>query len=223
MRNSGLFMVEFHRADVIMSELHYDSTYHEHTFFHSLHSICALAEQFGLVPFEIFESSISGGSWVVIFGLRLLGASTASRVEVELAREKAVGVTELKPWLTFGSRAVQHAAELRDLLEREVSSGKSVAAFGASARSSTMMNASKLDSKTISFVLDSNPLKQGKFTAGTRLPIFDPAILKSRPVDTILVTAFNFRDEIMSFLTDRLGWSGEVIVPLPNQISQKSI
>jgi SAM-dependent methyltransferase len=220
---SGSFMVEFHRADVIMSELHYDSTYHEHTFFHSLHTICSVAERFDFVPVHIVESRISGGSWVVFFGQRSSGASISHAVEMELAHEKDVGVTDLKPWLSFGARAVQHAAQLRHLLEEEVSSGKRVAVFGASARSSTLLNASRLNSKTIEFVVDSNPLKQGRFTAGTRLPIFNPVTLKLRPIDTILVTAFNFQDEIISLLSNELNWSGQVIVPLPSEISQKSI
>ena len=67
LREDGTGAIEFHRAGHHPGGLHYDSIYHEHLFYHSLHSMDYLLGRHGLVPFDVTTSPISGGSLVVYF------------------------------------------------------------------------------------------------------------------------------------------------------------
>lgn len=68
--SDGIGAIEFHRADIILGELHYNSIYHEHVFYYSLRDVEGLLQKAQLFPFDIMESPISGGSWVVFFSKR---------------------------------------------------------------------------------------------------------------------------------------------------------
>ena len=53
LKPEGTGAIEFHRSDVILEELHYDSLYHEHLFYHSLQSMSSLLDRFGLFAFSL--------------------------------------------------------------------------------------------------------------------------------------------------------------------------
>ena len=45
LEENGIGAIEFHRADIILKELHYDSVYHEHLYYHSIKSMEKLLNQ----------------------------------------------------------------------------------------------------------------------------------------------------------------------------------
>lgn len=209
----GTGAIEFHRADIILDELHYDSIYHEHLFYHSLHSIGRLLGRFGLLPFDVTTSPISGGSLVVYF-------SQARRPEsadytAALKHESDLGVGRAEPWLEFARRSAAHRDALTRLVESERAAGKRVIGYGASARSSTLLNFCGLGRHHLESVADRAPLKHGLYTPGTDIPILPPEEAFATKPDAVLLLAWNFRDEILAQIRDEYRWHGTVIVPLP--------
>ncbi len=91
-----------------------------------------------------------------------------------------------------------------------------ILAYGASARSSTLLNFCRITSEHISSVIDKNPLKKGLITAGSNIPIisFEEGLKEIKDAEKILLLAWNFQDEIIQELRDA-GFSGKFIVPLP--------
>jgi hypothetical protein len=106
----GTGAIEFHRADVILEELHYDSIYHEHLCYHSLHSLGFLLERFGLLPFDVATSPISGGSLVVYFS-KSRRAHSAEYAAMR-ARERDLGIEQAEPWRDFAERCAHHRRTL---------------------------------------------------------------------------------------------------------------
>src|SRR5262249_54442659 len=139
----GTGAIEFHCAEVILDGLHYDSIYHEHLFYHSLHSIAALIGQFGLTPFDVTESPISGGSLVVYFA-KEARAPTPAYAQA-LAREREGGIGEAGPWREFARRCERHRGQLRAVVDARKRAGKRLIGYGASARSSTLLNFCGID------------------------------------------------------------------------------
>ena len=94
-----------------------------------------------------------------------------------------------------------------------------IIAYGASARSSTLLNYCGLSHKNISFIIDKNPLKNNKFSPGSNIPIvsFEKGIRKLIHKKVVLLLAWNFKKEILNDLRNN-GFTGKVIVPLPKQI-----
>ena len=90
-------------------------------------------------------------------------------------------------------------------------------AYGASARSSTLLNFCGIDNRTIKYIIDKNPLKNEKITPGSNIPIksLDSCLEELRSEPSILLLAWNFQDEIISEIRNS-GFEGKFIIPLPN-------
>jgi hypothetical protein len=214
MAASAVGAIEFHRADIILEGLHYDSIYHEHVVYHSLHSIGRLLDQFGLQPFDVSDSPISGGSLVVYFSKDSRTPSRAYNDVIE--RERRIEIDQSHPWHEFARRCKQHRAALRSAIKEHKKNGKRLIGYGASARSSTMLNYCGIDCHDLDAVADRSVLKLGRYTPGTDIPIVAPQqAFEPRP-DVVLLLAWNFGDEIIGQIRSGLGWHGEVMIPLPD-------
>lgn len=211
----GIAVIEFHHAKKIVDELHYDSIYHEHLFYFSLKSLTKLCARYGLNAFDVFVSPISGGSLVLF--LTALDVEQTPFLRMKIAEEGDSGLNELKTWQKFGNDAKTHAQDLASLVNTYKQRGAMVG-YGASARSSTMLNFAGISSKQIDYIIDRNPLKHGKFTPGTDIPIvsFEDG-LKNAEGKSLLLLAWNFEEEVVADLRAN-GFKGDIIVPLPNKI-----
>ncbi len=210
---SGIFIVEFHEASRILNELHYDSIYHEHTFYHSIRSMSEAQASIGLVPYDILESPISGGSHILISS-RVMQPPT-SRFLAAIEAENGSKVQSESAWMNFARLANENLEEIRDFLKKNT--GTRIKAFGASARSSTLLNAIGTSAKALSGIADNNPLKWGKVSPGTHLPINSPKEMISDSIEMVFICPFNFEAEIIDYLNNTLGWHGRVYLPLPGK------
>ena len=212
-KDNGLAIIEFHDASQILKNLHYDSIYHEHLFFFSLKTISQILSRYNLKPFDIKPSPISGGSWVVYLSIDQRRKSN-NLLKAE-DYEKALGINEISNWKKFAARSTEHANKIKKIISDK---RNGLIAYGASARSSTLLNFCKINNKQIEFIIDKNPLKHGKKTPGSNIPV---VALEKGTIDiekrrNILLLAWNFKDEIIHELRDR-GFKGNFIIPLPNE------
>jgi SAM-dependent methyltransferase len=217
--DDGIIVIEFHEASKILTELHYESIYHEHTFYHSIKSVQAALSQIGFTIFDISESPISGGSHVVFASRGERESTDALKNALEL--EESKGVYLKSSWENFAKKVLENLEQLREIFESEKNARW--AAFGASARSSTLLNTIGESSRCLNQIADNNPLKQGKYSPGIKLLICDPRLSIDSSIEKVFICAFNFEEEIRDFLRDELQWSGEIILPLPNTIRRYRI
>ena len=211
--DNGVGIIEFHDAGLILEELHYDSIYHEHLFLFSLKTISKLLEKHGLHVFDILPSPISGGSWVIYFSKHHKSKSDAL-LKVE-QHEIETGINTLDRWLRFANETELHAKNLKAIISENANK---ILAYGASARSSTLLNFCQISSDHIFAVIDKNPLKHGLITPGSNIPIisFEDGLEQIQQVETILLLAWNFQDEVVEELKTK-GYGGRFIVPLPRK------
>lgn len=212
LENDGVGIIEFHDAGLILEELHYDSIYHEHLFYFSLGTISGLLEKYKLFVFDIMPSPISGGSWVIYFSKNRRPLTNELQAVIELERNK--NINTLESWQNFAIAVKSHAKNLKkEIYDYD----KKILAYGASARSSTLLNYCNLNSEKIGAVMDKNPMKQGLYTPGTNIPIisFEDGIKDIEKVEVILLLAWNFKDEIITELRAS-GFKGKFIIPLPS-------
>lgn len=82
-----------------------------------------------------------------------------------------------------------------------------------------MLNFAGISCADVHQVIDRNPLKHGRLTAGTDIPIVSPeeGLAELGSNDTVLLLAWNFRDEILDDLRGA-GFEGQVILPLPGEV-----
>jgi hypothetical protein len=221
LENEGTLAIEAHYAKKILEELHYDSIYHEHLCYFTFKSLEGLLNDFNLHVFDIKESPISGGSMIVY--ARKGKVREAPVVLKYRESEKKNKINDLASWQNFGKKSFLHRQQLLEAMDSVLKNGEKLAGYGASARSSTLLNFCGIDSKHISFIADQNPLKQNLFTAGTRIQIKSPEDVMRQNPQCLLMLAWNFGDEIIEILKKKFNWRGKVIIPLPNKVRVKQI
>jgi hypothetical protein len=212
MADSGLGMIEFHCADRIFEELHYDSVYHEHLCYFSLHAMEYLLRRHGLHPHDIQFSPISGASIVVHFSKK--PKATSADYDRQIEREQSIGLTRFDTWKQFAARCNTHREHSLKLLAQF--DPRRTIGFGASARSATFLNYAGVSRNHLEAVIDNNHRKQGLFTPGSHLPIvsFEDG-LSLRP-EAIFLLAWNFAGEIMAACRKQ-GFRGSFIQPFPEE------
>jgi hypothetical protein len=211
---NGLGIIEFHHAGKILKELHYDSIYHEHMFYYSLLGMTKMLNHFGFFPFDLEFSPISGGSFIVYFTKEQKPIS--AQLQKAMADETQSKINEKNEWVLFAKRCVEHKNLLSNLVQQEINDGRKIVGYGASARSSTMLNYCGINNNHLLAIADKSPYKHNKYTAGTNVLILPPEKALSLKPDTILLLAWNFEEEILKELKDVYRFKGRVIIPLPN-------
>lgn len=209
---SGIGIIEFHDASRILEELHYDSIYHEHLCYFSIKSITYLLNRFELNPFHIEKSTVSGGGWVIYFSPDQRPMSV--ELQVALSHEKQSKVNDLGSWREFSRRVKAHREKTSEIFQSFDT--KKVVGFGSSARSQTYLNYCDIDHRYVDAIIDNNPLKHGRFTPGSCIPIVDLDDGISLQPNIICIFAWNFRDEIAKECRSR-GFTGEFFLPFPNE------
>ena len=212
----GIGIIEFHNAGLLVQEMHYDYIYHEHLFYYTLTSIEALLKRYGLFIFDVSRSPISGGSWVVYFS-KYIREKTSDLINIQNS-ENEIEYNNKDAWINFAKNAKNHSEELTNIVLDQVNNYGKIVAYGASARSSTLLNYCGINNNHISVVIDKNPLKQGLMTAGSDIPIvsYHDGLKHIEDSNTILLLAWNFKDEIIQELRQS-GYKGKFIVPLPGK------
>ena len=213
LHKDGVLAIEVHYAGAILEGIQYDSIYHEHLCYFTLKPIEYLLNQFGLYVFDVAASPISGGAIIVYAKKQKIEEKEKVREYRRMEAKKGLNI--LETWRNFAKRSFEHREKLLKIITEAKKSGGNIIGWGASARSSTMLNFCKIDSKLLPAIIDMNPLKQGKFTAGSRILIKSPEEgMKKRP-DVIFLTGWNFADEIMKIARTKFGFRGDYIIPLP--------
>lgn len=106
--------------------------------------------------------------------------------------------------------------QLKQIVTSEINCGHRLACWGAGGRGITILSLADFTPKVIKYVVDSSPEKQGSYLPGTHIPVLPPETLSVDPVDTIIITAVMYENEILQYLRNQLGYSGRIITMLPH-------
>jgi hypothetical protein len=103
----------------------------------------------------------------------------------------------------------------RDLLSELKSQGSTIAAYGAAAKGTMLLNCSGVTADMIEYVVDRNPRKQERYMPGVHVPIYGPEKIMETPTDYVVILAWNIAQEIMGQLERYRRWGGRFILPVP--------
>lgn len=192
MTDSTTFFMQISQADMIRRN-EFDTCYHEHINFFNVKSLTRIADRAGLHIRDIVKSPIHGNSYIVIMHKHKRGEA---RVENMMNIDAMDGLYKLSTYERWGGNARMLMDQMNTIIDEARRQDKLIVGYGAAAKGVVVMNFGK---PQIDFVIDDNPLKQGKFIPGTRTPIVNIAYLEQFSDKKVLFVplAWNFYDEIV--------------------------
>ena len=212
LKPNGVALIEVPYLKDMIDGTEFDTIYHEHLCYYSLTALDKLFRAHNLYIVDVIRLPLHGGS------LHL----TLSKVDNPrqsvanlLISEREWGVNNLDFYHDFSKRVESLGRRLRDLMQTIKSDGKSIAAYGASAKGSTLLNCFKIDHNFLDFIVDRSTWKQGFYSPGTHLEISDPKRLLIDKPDYVLLLTWNFADEIMKQQAEYMNGGGKFIIPIP--------
>jgi SAM-dependent methyltransferase len=213
LKPDGLFTGEFPHLLELIARNAFDTIYHEHYSYFSLHTIRAVFEHASLGIADVEVLPTHGGS------LRIHAVhgrpQASSRVTEVLQRESAAGLHSLEGHADFQDRCVEVKNGFLRFLLRANEAGRRVAGYGAAAKSNTLLNYCGVKPDLLPYVADLAPSKQGRFLPGSHIPIVAPQFLYEDDPDVVILLPWNLKTEIATQLRQK-GVTAELVVAVPH-------
>jgi len=214
LKEEGVAWIEVPCLLDMVTGCEFDTIYHEHCCYFSATALDRLFERHGLVIEEVRKIPFHGGSLCLL--VRNGGPSYKSEALKELIMEEQEwGVNLPASYNQLGCRVFELKEKLTKLLQEVRLSGKRVAAYGAAAKGTMLLNIFNIKREMVEFVVDRSPYKQGRYIPGTLQPVVAPSVLETEKPDFLLLLAWNFADEIIAQQQEYKHRGGHFIIPIP--------
>jgi len=214
LHEGGAGVIEVPYLKELIDHCEFDTIYHEHLCYFSLTALDRLFQSHGLVIYDVERISIHGGSLRLWVG-HAAATHRGERVLALLAEEAAWGVDREAFYQLFARKVKSLKISLNRLLRDLKQYGSSLAAYGAAAKGSTLLNYCDIGSDILDFVVDRSTYKQGRLVPGVRLPIHAPERLLDLRPDYVLLLTWNFAEEILKQQAEFRHSGGRFIIPIP--------
>ena len=212
LKDDGVAVIEMPYVKDLVDHCEFDTIYHEHLCYFSVTALDHLFRMHSLFLNDVKHLPIHGGS-LRIYVEKKENLSPAVR---DMLRTEAVAkVNQIDYYHDFAERVEWIRKELRRLLGSLQQEGARIAAYGAAAKGSTMINYSGIGPDLLDFVVDRNTHKQGLYMPGQNIPVLGPEVLLERMPGYVLLLAWNFADEILQQQQEYRQRGGRFIIPVP--------
>ena len=220
LNDNGVFILEDPSLFEVIKNTSYDQFYDEHAYVFSITALKNITEKLGLKIFKIDQLKTHGGSNRVYFKkLHNNKIKISNIVSRQLKNEKKLGINDLKIYKKFAQNVRKSKKNLIKIFKQIKKNNELIIGYGATYKSSTVLNYCKLTNKYIDYFLDTTPTKVGKFTPGTHIPIFKYNGIPDN-VRFAFLGAWNFKGEIFKKEKKFIKRGGKFIthVPFPKLI-----
>lgn len=210
LRDDGIVAFEDPYAGAVLEKGSYDQWYDEHVFLFSLHSVARVFAARGFELIDVQPQTTHGGSMRYV--LARTGRRTPTPAVAEyFARETAQGIADPDTWRAFGARCERSKQALVALLRQLKAEGKRVAGYAATSKSTTILNYCGIGPDLIEFISDTTPIKQGKVTPGSHIPVVPRAAFGPPYPDYAVLFGWNHEAEIRAKETEFVAGGGKWI------------
>ena len=218
LEEDGVFVMEVGYFVDVFQNKWFDTIYHEHVDFHTVAPLKELFSRYNLEMFKVERISPQGGSIRVM--VQRIGGSRKidSSIHDLIFLEEGLGLNSLHSLQDFQAKINSLREEFRFLIQSLKEKGKSIAAFGAPTKATTLCYHFGINNTDIDFIVDDNPLKQGLYSPGKHIPVFSPEMIYETKPDYLLILAWNFAEPIMKKHIEYQNKIGTFFLPMPKPI-----
>ena len=215
LKDDGIAIIEVSYIKDLIDNVEFDTIYHEHLCYFSMSALNQLFRRHGLLAVDVERIPIHGGSLHIVVRRENAEVNEQGNVDSLMNEEEAWGADRVSFYEDFGTKVERLSLDLKRMLGELKAQNKVIAAYGASAKGSTLLNYCKIGKETLNFVVDRSTVKQGLYTPGSHLPIFGPEYLTRQMPDILLLLTWNFADEILKQQAEYRQRGGQFLIPLP--------
>jgi SAM-dependent methyltransferase len=217
LKPDGVATFEFPHIMSLVADSQFDTIYHEHFSYLSLTAVNTIFLVNGLTIIDVEKLPTHGGS------LRVYSKRSDSKANLVtdgvtdmLEIERQSGVSTDYYYQGLQSSAEKISTDLVYFLIEAQKKGKRVAGYGGAAKGNTLLNFAGVHSHLLSWVVDRNPAKQGKYLPGSRIPIVAEECIRKEKPDYILILPWNLQSEVMTQLSYIREWGGQFVCAVPS-------
>jgi SAM-dependent methyltransferase len=216
LKDDGVAVIEAPYVKEMIDRCEFDTIYHEHLCYFSLTALARLFQEHGMLIHDVKQVPIHGGT-LRIYATQAHGPhnEALSSVDQMLAQESAWGVADFAFYQGFAHNVEELKISLVNKLEQLKREGNRLAAYGAAAKGSTLLNYFEIGHDTLDFVVDRSTYKQRRFMPGVHLPIYAPNKLLEEKPDYVLLLVWNFEAEVLEQQEEFRQTGGRFIIPVP--------
>ena len=211
----GIFVFEVSYLVDVLQQTLFDTIYHEHLDYHAVRPLITFMRTHEMELIDATRVSSHGGSLRVVVqkasGKRVVSSSVKKLVKLE----KNLNLNKVETYRDFGKNINVLGMELYRLLREKKAKERTIAAFGAPAKATTLMYHFGIGEDIVDFIVDDSPLKQGLYSPGKHIPVLPSQAIYDRKPDYIIILAWNFAASIMERHKKFIDGGGVFIVPLP--------
>ncbi len=192
----GVFIFEDPYLGAMIDKTTYDQIYDEHVFIFSALSVSNIFAPHGFELIDLLPQETHGGSMRYVLartGQRQVSANVARII----AEEKSAGLDQSGTYDRFRADCEASKTRLVNLLRAEKEAHRRVVGYGATSKSTTILNYCQIGPDLIEFISDTTPIKQGKYSPGMHIPVKPYEAFTENYPDTALLFAWNHKTEIM--------------------------
>ncbi len=215
----GILTMEFPHLLKLMAHNQFDTIYHEHFSYFSFITAERVFSRHGMTLFDVEELATHGGS-LRIYARHAENAlhPVSARVSSLKEAERRYGMDSPAAYKGFSEKVKECKRGLLEFLINAKRHNKTVVGYGAPAKGNTLLNYCGIRTDFVDYTVDRNPVKQGKYLPGTRIPICHPDRIRETRPDYLLVLPWNLKDEIMEQTSYIREWGGKYLVPIPEVV-----
>lgn len=205
----GVAVIEVQYLVDMMLGNQLDHVYHEHRYHWSLSSLTKLFATHDLYVQNAELVEPQGGSLRVTVGKKQLLHTN----DIAALYKSEYWLNDRRAYRALQPTANRMRDRLSDLIVEEWAEGRTVAGYGATAKSTTLLNWCGIKRNMLQYIVDTTPHKAGSLTPGTGIPIVAPG--EREQPDTYLMLAWNYASHILRKERDFMDRGGRWIVPIP--------
>jgi 2-polyprenyl-3-methyl-5-hydroxy-6-metoxy-1,4-benzoquinol methylase len=213
--DEGVITFEFPHLLNLLKYTQFDTIYHEHYSYLSITALIPLLRQHNLKIFDVERLSSHGGSIRIFLAKQDSKWKVSQNVQKVLNQEAQFDPRNEKIYKPLQTKVNKIKSDLLKELNKNKENGMRIAAYGAAAKGTTLLNYCGIKSDIIEYVVDLNPNKQGRFIPGSLIPIVEPKMLNSERPDILLVIPWNLSKEIKMQVSDQIQLGSRLIRAIP--------